>query len=408
MSKSADKTFDHSFILKNHFIAKQDFAPSPAPDALKLIQLQIIHRHGPRTPLNYRLPQFYSFNWPLCSKKKQISEINTIITTGDESLLTLKSPLHSMPEINDSCLLGQLTDLGRHVMEQLGESLRKHYLSNGRLILKDISQIYIRSTNYPRTIESAYHLLRGLLPQHSPPPINIRDEYLEDMYGSIRCNKYARLLKDFEERYQEEVATEVLKLKESLPHIFQLPDLYGHPHTPYGVYDTISSRLAHRLSLPSCINASVYQKLSDLSYREWFSIFFESPDVIRLGIGRFIGELHENLTKTTDKKLCIYSAHDSSIMPLLAAFSQDTNAESKIQKELRIFPPYGSHIIIEQYEQPNQEHFVRILFNGEPVILPACLSKADNYQGDPSLCHLNTFSAAMKRFIPTDYLGECQ
>lgn len=397
---------------------------SHVPEDLKLTQLQIIHRHGPRTPLNYRLPQYYQFTWPLCSSstKLHFHEGVQVIASGDESLLDITKPqkVESALKKGGECVLGQLTDTGKKVMEELGASLRKHYVEELQFKCCKSNEIYLRSTNYSRTIESLQSLLRGLFPGREssdaePLIIHTRDEYLEDMYGSTKCQRYNEILKEFEERFTRETASEVQELKDRLPHIFKTPDLFGRLPSPYGVYDTLAARRAHGLSLPPAVTEKTMTQLERLSYHEWFRLFAESPIAIKFAVGRFIRELHENLFHP-QRRLAIYSAHDSTIGPLIAAVTREEGIPSiqgeKARQDLLGFPPFAANIVIESYEQDDgssqANRFVRVAYNGQLISLPQCRAIGQHYPGHPSLCSLEAFSNILQKYIPRDYLEECR
>lgn len=390
------------------------FSETYYPKTLELVQLQIIHRHGPRTPLNYRLPHFYGFSWPFCSRRSESIRHNgiNILAIADETLLVNVEGLSIGAPNKSECLLGELTDHGRQVMTELGTALRQHYFEKLGLEIP-LDSLHLRSTNYSRTIESLHSLLRGLFFNirnvgHAASPLSIfvRDEYIEDMYGSNQCQKYKLLLNKFSTRFGSENRERAEKLKTSLPHIFAIPDLYGLKPSIYGLYDTLSTRKEHGLSLPSGVDASKMAELERLSAGEWFGMFHNSPETIRFGIGRFIREIHSNIFRK-DRRLCIYSGHDSTIAPLLSAFKFPDPKE-----EIENFVPFAANIAIEQFAEKtptasDPKHYVRVLYNGSPIIIPKCASSGNHYQSEKSLCTLETFSEFISQFIPKNYLKEC-
>lgn len=346
-----------------------------------------------------------------------------MIASGDESLLDITKPQVKPTLIKEDrdCVLGQLTDTGKKAMEELGASLRKHYMEALQFKCCKSNEIYLRSTNYSRTIESLQSLLQGLFPGRESSDakafvIHTRDEYLEDMYGSTKCQRYNTILKEFEERFTRETASEVQELKEQLPHIFKTPDLFGRLPSPYGVYDTLAARKAHGLSLPPGVTEKTMAQLEQLSYHEWFRLFADSPIAIKFAVGRFIRELHENLFHP-QRRLAIYSTHDSTIGPLVAAVTMKEEGNQSIQEEkarqdLLGFPPFAANIVIESYEQDDESNrvnrFVRVVYNGRIIALPQCLAVGRHYPGHPSLCSLEAFSNVLERYIPRDYLDECK
>lgn len=391
------------------------FGETRYPSALELIQLQVIHRHGPRAPLNYRLPQFYGFSLPLCSKSGESGGLRglNVVKSGNENLLIDLEKISASTPNKADCLLGELTDHGRRVMNELGATLRRHYLEKLNFKVA-LDSLHLRSTNYPRTIDSLSSLLRGFFRSGqdmgvdtSLLPILVRDEYIEDMYGSHLCHRYKRLLDQFVEKYARENKEHAEALKKSLPHVFDIPDLYGHKPSIYGVYDTLSSRQEHGLSLPTGVDAAKMAEMEKLAADELFGMFHNSPETIRFGIGRFIHELHSNLFRR-DRAMCIYSGHDSTIAPLLSAFQYPSG-----QDKIETFVPYAANIIIEHFVErapatARPAHYVRILSNGHPMIIPKCSLPSNHHPSEESLCRLEVFSEAMSQFIQKNYVKECR
>jgi acid phosphatase len=71
-----------------------------------------------------------------------------------------------------TCFYGQLTDTGKRNMMSLGAGLRHLYVHQLHFLDKILNRddIYARSTDYSRTIESVQYLLAGLYPSDQRPP----------------------------------------------------------------------------------------------------------------------------------------------------------------------------------------------------------------------------------------------
>jgi len=166
------------------------------PAGLQLHMVQILLRHGERTPVSARfqnagLPPF----WPYCSV---VSQMRSAIledrgTPAGKSYSTLEwrrrleafgpgdEPVTATGpggEVDNVCDMGSLTDLGRLSTYALGGRLRSLYVDRLKFIPPTISSMdfmYLRSTPVPRAIESLHQTLTGLYPPPSrnagcPPP----------------------------------------------------------------------------------------------------------------------------------------------------------------------------------------------------------------------------------------------
>ncbi|PJF18631.1 hypothetical protein PSACC_01557 [Paramicrosporidium saccamoebae] len=313
------------------------------PSWLKLVQLQVIHRHGPRTPLSYHLSHLYPFSWKLCSTEGPSYRGVKVVISGDEK--QLNDTIIPTDGIPGNCLLGQLTDHGKAVMTKLGSFLKSTYF-DGLGFQVAAHEIHLRSTNLPRTIQSLSSLLIGLFPRNESSisadklPVLIRDEYLEDMYGSIECQKYHSILAQHAERFARENAASISNLHKSIPSIFHAPNLYGQKPSMYEIFDILFSRREHNLPLPKEVDNKIMDQLEQLTTNEFFTLFNESKEATRLAVGRFLREIDANLYRK-DRKLCIYSAHDSTIAPLLGAFSVAMGPKS---------PPFAAYCTLELFE----------------------------------------------------------
>lgn len=124
---------------------------------------------------------------------------------------------------------------------------------------------------------------------------------------------------------------------------------------------------------------------------------------------------HTCATTPNAPKLSIFSGHDSSVGPLLSVFGVFNNR----------FPPFGSVVSFEQFEEmatktgippvsPHQRHynisksFIRMSYNGDPVIIPHCALPGNHRQDDKTLCRLEAFFDHADSMIPKNYEKECE
>ena len=70
----------------------------------------------------------------------------------------------------------------------------------------------------------------------------------------------------------------------------------------------------------------------------------------------------------SDRKLTIFSGHDTVIAPVLAALG--------VYKQYCIWPPYASRIVVELYQASENAslYYLRVLYNGEDIVMyiPEC------------------------------------
>ena len=100
---------------------------------------------------------------------------------------------------------GELTDIGKRQLYLLGVKVRKRYIDEFKLLSREYNpqEIYIRSTDHNRTIESIYSFLQGLYPSGTGPIIsdkvyNNKDIFVGDKKLNMNCENYESILENVE------------------------------------------------------------------------------------------------------------------------------------------------------------------------------------------------------------------
>ena len=171
-----------------------------APEGLALRKVALVIRHGLRTPVHN---MFVGDTTPWeCG---QLNNLRVSLHTQAEFPDAL--PVHSLYRVDNlsppdaerrardlagNCHPGELTTMGFQQHQLLGAYLRQRYGPDGAQLwptqLASAQDVFVRSTNYERTIESAQALLEGVFPDRSLMPrgesivINVRHHSAENMY----------------------------------------------------------------------------------------------------------------------------------------------------------------------------------------------------------------------------------
>jgi len=121
-----------------------------------------------------------------------------------------------------------------------------------------------------------------------------------------------------------------------------------------------------------------------------------NPEMCRLAIGRFIGDVLSLMTSrvqnSTPVKFALYSGHDNTISPFLISFKIFDN----------LHPPVASTVVLELYEEiakENPQHYVRVVYNNKVLKIPE--GRANG------LCDFSTFKKLAEELVPKDYEKEC-
>ncbi|KAG9306969.1 hypothetical protein G9A89_000883 [Geosiphon pyriformis] len=428
------------------------------PDHLKLKLVQVIHRHGERTPVARRLEKFIPPVWNLCEAVQKFQS-SVLLLNGKSTGLLITSPTEepakSPPNLQNfsyrrvfetttesdrpvqeppgACFYGQLTDKGRQTMVALGKNLRTLYIDKLKFLDPEIindKAFYLRSSEIPRTIESLQQLfVGGLYPSsfsHHPITLNIhiRHHIDEDIFPNWGCPKLNLLMIEFKKRAELVYKEKLDKLSEKLKPFVKEVRIHSKPSSN-GIFAQY-----HNIPIPAEFTPEVIRDLEQVTVGEWFDgwdTFFQktknsykqNAEMRRLGIGRLLAEFRDQILakvnrspEAKDHKLSIYSGHDNSLGTLLVAMKAFDER----------WPPFGSNITFELFEDmsskpnilwrffnknPTENHFVRMKYNDKEIELVECQQSGQHHKDDRSLCTLQAFLQILESQIPKNYKLEC-
>ncbi|RKF79351.1 putative acid phosphatase SPBC4.06 [Golovinomyces cichoracearum] len=369
---------------------------------LRLQLVQVLHRHGERTPTvsrfqNAGLPRF----WPYCSvAQEMISQtldnehnpmkwtpfhwqrrIETLDKDGQPILATGPDG-----DVNSLCKAGELTNKGRVTTLDLGRRLRHLYVDQLDFLpktLEDADILYLRSSSFPRALESLQQVVRGLYPAKTrvsslgPLSIITRSDADENLVPNpYNCKRLSQLSTAFAQRSADRwnKTTEMQYLNKLfgkwMPKKHKSVAVDSKPRLS-GIYDSINSTLAHDpgTRLPDEFYDSQGRTIIDkICVEEWFSGYQESEEYRTLGIGRLMGEIVARMIRTVESthreksssrnyrdksvskekaennklKLALNGCHDSTLAAILGSLGTLKN---------KTWPPYTSHIALELFRK---------------------------------------------------------
>eukprot|EP01119_Soliformovum_irregulare_P005561 TRINITY_DN17303_c0_g1_i1.p1 TRINITY_DN17303_c0_g1~~TRINITY_DN17303_c0_g1_i1.p1 ORF type:complete len:389 (+),score=52.36 TRINITY_DN17303_c0_g1_i1:22-1188(+) len=299
------------------------------PQDLKLLQVNMVFRHGDRSPIR---------QWnPMDPIHSQGSEKETQFNAEDEELrktLTwicdddygeeqdhLSSDVHDPTVKHKECHAGQLTRKGKYTQQRIGAALRRIYVDHCQLLPEELdgSQMILRSTNIPRTKKSLQAIMTLLYPREARPkrsqldseyngvPFEIRsfEKGEETLFCDDHCPAVKKLFEEYYaspeyKRYQERVD----HLKEHLHFFTSQKHTNGKAISLTDVYDHTNCRQAHGKALTHGLDEGYLQELETISSVHWWGIFSHPTlgrAVSRLGMGRLLSEISSNMNTSSLK-----------------------------------------------------------------------------------------------------------
>jgi hypothetical protein len=130
----------------------------------------------------------------------------------------------------------------------------------------------------------------------------------------------------------------------------------------------------------------------------WFRGFAKSMEALSLGMGPL---MHDLLRDQKDPKIkaFFYSGHDTTIYPVLVSLGIHHNQP---------WVSYAANVVIETWQDKNNDLYTRTLFNGRPMALPAC--KDAHLSGDATFCQLDAFRKHLEKIAISrdEYTVKCK
>lgn len=308
-----------------------------------------------------------------------------------------------------------MRDVGRKVGERykkklglLGEQWRSE-------------DIHVRSTNSERTIETALEIIRGMYPDRRGEPLRVELHSVssETMYPHSSCGFIGDTWKTWR-------ASEVrANLKSKVSDVFDKSEFESEDVYKFfarrslpALCNTLATLVGHGFPLPRGIKADHADTICDFSGVEYGAVFKSDKRLMKLGIGRFLGEVLDVLKgkveydtsnsgeavfgvaqtgESAPPKFVIMSGHDNTLAPLILSLGLHDGLHT----------PMGSGLAFELYQKKGDaneenppEYFVQTVYNFTPLPIPACDHKV--------LCPFEKFSRIVAERAPSNYHSECE
>ncbi|KAI5121801.1 hypothetical protein M0805_009793 [Coniferiporia weirii] len=440
-----------------------------APPGLSLEQVHVYVRHGERTPVRVRMsdpPASIPAHWLECQTARRFSAaVETLggTTWGPlQSENTDVSPVKVVERadgtaVDGECFLGELTDMGKQSTLNYGRALRKLYVEKLGFLpstLRNNNEVYFRSTNMPRTIESLQQVMRGLYSysELSPgiiPQLRVRESANEDLVANAySCKRLEQLIIGFARAAAAEHNQNLEPLDEKLSRYIGGNPIRvdGQPRAS-GILDTIRASIVHGIEVPPEFkDESIVEPIEKAVVAEWFED--KTEEVRRLGMGRLLGALESKMSAATKNapanksrsggtdlnnsspRMLVHSTHDTALAALLATLdvfddkwpaftasitfelfsnantpdTDDDASPSQQQTTFNVFSPSKS-----SPSSPPREHFVRARYQNRSLLLPFCAARGKHLAGRPEFCTLAAFAARVRALAPSpsEWEREC-
>lgn len=377
------------------------------PAGYHRVQVQLMVRHGDRTPLRSLPPNLPSSPKGTWACPDQLTLARAGGASGNGARLFAKVYEDAQEVIPaTSCALGQLTDIGVRQQRSIGIGLRRAFVrpeedpanpnpgnASGPYLLSadglSADEVYARATDYPRTQQSIQALLLAL----SPPPagetvcpstaegftIHTVEKEADTLFGNVHTcpflptNEASVLLQSKEWSLDRSVsAADKATISEAFGESGSTEDqgrdwLFQH-------IDTLAHMDCHMSVFPPSLTPDLRMLLYELADLRW-AVVASDTDHALMSMSTFVLDvLHSSFLDAVNSTsgtgtaaspaLRVYGAHDASVAPLLTALGVNVSG----------WPPLASQVLVELLE-PGQDlsgRVIRLSYNGEPQMMAGC------------------------------------
>eukprot|EP01147_Barroeca_monosierra_P001568 gene1568-4716_t len=402
--------------IHDNGVGRRERATVQLPDGktLRLTQVQAYFRHGARTPL-HSLPGYAGeVHWDekMCNALPDTERALRITDVNNGPLpinpANLKQKYNKLP---GGCHVGCLTLLGRFEALNLGQRLRDRYIDDLEFISASCTHptdrgtyipqdVYVRSTNFDRTIETTRLVVSGLFGANDNSNtglhVQIRtvgrdEEFLSP--NTYACPRLRQLFREAKRVMEVNRPSHVKKFIAELASILSVTEKEVRFIT---LRDVISCRQAHSKDIPRELVKSK-GRINELAIEDSVAFFrYNFPEAIKLSMGR----MFQNLLSLIDSsirgdasvaRMNLFGCHDTTIFPLLLALGIFDDR----------WPPFAGDVCIELYHDINSvsDYYVRLTYCGNALQLPIASSE---------FCPYKDFQSLLSGFIPADMAEACK
>lgn len=358
------------FLFSSISTDSQCVAPRITPEPvnnMKIRYAQVLLRHGARAPLNALLPMNHRGYWTCDSDDAIAPRMHGAQRSDYRRFKHVLDP--RLVAFLPNCRTGDLLLEGMEQHKRLGEMYADYFDSIGLFdqYPKD-EEIHARCSNIERTLRSAQSFLHGFYPP-GQPNTTLTIETGSDEYSLLRPGNFCKDMENestvwaASEDYKKFVAdnwpavadfAEKIKVEQSGDNLNLICD-YIATHFCDG--KQISPEITDE-TINTCRKALGFNLYDRYSKNPFVYASYTMREILNIANAALAGN--------NTYKFTVNSAHDSTVAAIYQYLAGQVNVRAPNSD---FIPPYASHLLMEIWDDSNNEHYVRFVFNGEIVKL---------------------------------------
>ena len=334
--------------------------PNPVPNAT-LLSLFMFIRHGARVPIRKWENPNEKYEWH-CGENYLNRNYRKPLVNNNYTLnfaYTKDKNYTFLP----SCLPGMLLDTGVKQLQNLGKELNKYLVEETKLLPPkyDSNLVYLRSSFYPRCIESSVALLDGLYPPErdnetvnvtvNPPeteplcPNPTWKGFLEKQDDFVKSKEFTKSIKEFDEKMSAIARYYNVSFNDDVEKLL--------------VGDFINTHRCEKQPYPKQLADPYYDdRMRNMAlfvqgFMEMIQPVGDKPIMEHL-----LNEIDKFYNGTAQNRFTLFSGHDITISTVLIFLGYNN---------LKYPPPFTSNILVELWKKDSKD-YIRFVYNGN--VLP--------------------------------------
>ena len=383
---------------------------------VELIQVQIILRHGARTPYQGGFCwEGYNETWNCNVKQLVTPEYNSSVGFP----VFEKIYDDGLNELNGNCHIGQLLDEGFLQEQSNGKNFRAAYVGNTPLHLftsdepidlANATDFHLESDDEDRTVMSGQIVMASMFPTRKDP-----SGIVPWHTGDIKTSPYRISTENcpqidmISNEFQSSADFKTWNNSQEHQQLEMELDSTLKSYNTAALYDCFMTSRCSGFDLP--VSDELFDRVTE-RYEETqrrmylYNNSIYSKTVMASFTTLLRDRINDRINQTKQgPRFALYSGHDTTIAPLLAAIGGSDWYSSWI--------PYAAYLSIELYHAANasEEYFFRAVYQGLPLNVSGCdqtlcpisiFLNATSFATDPSLCNATAFHSSGELTLSTD------
>ena len=338
------------------------------PENMQPVFIQVLVRHGARTPLNAYTPISHRGYWVCDSDDAQSPRMHGTQINSYRRFKHVLDP--RLVSFLPNCREGDLLLEGMNQHSRLGAFYQNYTESIG--LFNDVpkpEELIVRCTDIERTFRSAQAFMGSFAPPQVP------NEVLDIVKGSedleiLRPNAdFCKDLADLEQNFTND--PDFLKwVDEQWDNLIELSTYLNLEKSPDNLNlmcDWATTHACDDHQLPLEITQEMLDRCYEVVSYNLYARYAVNPYAYAsYHMRTILGQANDALNHKTNVKFALNSAHDSTVATIVQLLKGTPG--HRPENTTRI-PPYASHLAMEIWENQDHTRYVRFVYNGDLIPL---------------------------------------